>query len=401
MRIGMMADLYKPHISGVTNYIDLNKRYLERLGHEVFVFTFKDNNYEDEEEHVIRSPGISVLDFGFSVNLRFSREARNILKTMDIVHVHHPFVSGSLTVSFCKRRKIPIVFTNHTRYDLYVQAYLPPFAEAIGETAIETFIPAFCRAVDLVITPSAGMMGVLKKLGVDSEIVVVPNGVDIKRFQEVSQKQDRSLLGFNQDDVLLAFVGRLGAEKNLPFLLRSFAGAFQAYNQIGLILIGDGPERENLKHLVHHMEIEDRVKFTGLIPYIELPKYLAMADAFVTASVTEVHPLSVIEAMATGLPVLGIQSPGVGDTVVDGETGYLAKDEDLAAFTAKLVKLIADGDKRKEMGNQGRLLSEQYSIERTSEIILDYYRNIIRKSEGRKRGIRMRMNKLFSGRNNS
>jgi 1,2-diacylglycerol 3-alpha-glucosyltransferase len=98
MRIGMMADIYKPHISGVTNYISLNKEYLENLGHEVYVFTFKakEEKYEDVEENVIRSVGIPVLDFGFSLNLRYSKETRNLLQTMDIAHVQHPFISGPL-----------------------------------------------------------------------------------------------------------------------------------------------------------------------------------------------------------------------------------------------------------------------------------------------------------------
>ena len=121
-----------------------------------------------------------------------------------------------------------------------------------------------------------------------------------------------------------------------------------------MLLIGDGPERDNLQDRVKHMGLENKVVFTGMLPYDQVPGYLAMADAFVTASVTEVHPLSVIEAMAAGLPVLGIQSPGVGDTVQDGETGLLAAEEDLAGFTAKLVRMVVDGEARRRMAAQRR-----------------------------------------------
>ena len=65
MRIGMMADTYKPHISGITNYIELNKRMLEEAGHEVYVFTFGNTDYEDDERHVVRSPGLPLTDTGF------------------------------------------------------------------------------------------------------------------------------------------------------------------------------------------------------------------------------------------------------------------------------------------------------------------------------------------------
>ena len=97
-----------------------------------------------------------------------------------------------------------------------------------------------------------------------------------------------------------------------------------------------------------------------------------MCDVFVTASVTEVHPLSVIEAMGTGLPTVGIVSPGVGDSVADGETGLLAK-EDIASFTAKLTYFCLNRDLHKKYGAAARIASEQYSIERTTKIMLNHY----------------------------
>ncbi|MBC6939495.1 MAG: hypothetical protein DWB59_05645 [Anaerolineae bacterium] len=94
MRIGMMADAYKPHVSGITNYIDLNKRHLERAGHDVFVFTFGDLEHRDDEPRVIRSPGLPIQDTGFYLSFRYNRAAKRLLQTMDVVHVHHPFLSG-------------------------------------------------------------------------------------------------------------------------------------------------------------------------------------------------------------------------------------------------------------------------------------------------------------------
>jgi len=102
MRIGMMADTYKPYVSGVTNYIDLNKRYLEKDGHEVYVFTFSESDHEDGEERVIRSPGLPLADTGFFLSLKYSREAKNLLQNMDMVHVHHPFLSGRLAFHCCR-----------------------------------------------------------------------------------------------------------------------------------------------------------------------------------------------------------------------------------------------------------------------------------------------------------
>ena len=137
MRIGMMVDVYKPYISGVTNHVELSKQYMESQGHEVFVFTFGDNDYADQEDNIIRSPGLSfdlpAVEGGVTLNLRYDRFSRGLLKTMDVVHTHHPFISGMLALRYCKPNNIPILFTTHTRYDLYYQAYLPMFPENLGE----------------------------------------------------------------------------------------------------------------------------------------------------------------------------------------------------------------------------------------------------------------------------
>ena len=113
-----------------------------------------------------------------------------------------------------------------------------------------------------------------------------------------------------------------------------------------------------------------------------------------TASVTEVHPLSVIEAMAAGLPVLGITSPGVGDIVVDGKTGYLASD-DLAAFTAKMTRLISEQEKRLEMGQAACGATDIYDIRRTTRLILKHYQHLVIQAQGRKRGLRYRLARLM------
>ena len=374
MRIGMMADAYKPYVSGITNYIDLNKRYLEDAGHEVYIFTFSEPDYADDEERVIRSPGLPLADTGFFLSLRYSREAKNLLQSMDVVHVHHPFLSGRLALHYCRPQQIPIIFTNHTRYDLYAQAYFPLLPEEISEGLLQAYMPSFCEAVNLVISPSPGMEKILRELEVDSPIEIVPNGVELTRFFR-AEPLSRADYGFAEDDILLVYAGRLGPEKNLDFLLQAFTGISQAIENTRLLILGGGPIKEELQELTKDLQITESVQFTGLIPYDDIPGYLAMCDAFVTASVTEVHPLSVIEAMGEGLPVMGIYSPGVGDTVEDGVTGFLST-KNLPAFTAKLTRLCLQKPLRQKMGRAAREASSQYAIERTTKMMLEHYEKL-------------------------
>jgi len=384
MRIGMMVDSYKPYVSGITNYVEINKRYLELAGHDVFVFTFGDLDYHDSEPRVTRSRGVQLADTGFYLSMRYSRAAKKLLQTMDIVHVHHPFLSGRLALRYCRPLHIPIVYTNHTRYDLYAQAYFPIMPDEMSLGILQAYMPSFCKAVDLVIAPSAGMEKVLRQLNVESKIEVIPNGVDLKDFNHATPLE-RAKFGYKEDDILLVYAGRIAIEKNLPFLLESFAGVAQALPNVYLLLIGSGiqPYEEEIRSLIEELNLTQRARMTGKVPYDQLPGYLAMSNIFVTASITEVHPLSVIEAMGAGLPIMGIHSVGVGDTVVDGVTGFLST-HNLSAFTAKLTRLCLDVELRAQMSDSARKASTAYAIGRITDQMLKLYEKLVSESRPHK-----------------
>ena len=391
----MMADAYKPHVSGITNYIDLNKRYLEKAGHDVFVFTFGDQDYHDDELRVVRSPGLPIVNSGYYLSFSYNRAAKKLLQTMDVVHVHHPFLSGRLALRYCERLRIPIIFTNHTRYDLYAQAYLPLLPEEISDGFLQAYMPPFCEAMNLVISPSAGMANILREMSVTAPIAIIPNGVELHLFYN-AEPQSRADFGFTPSDILLIYTGRLATEKNLLFLLQAFAGVAQALDNVYLVVVGGGQKQieTEIREITTKLKIDERVRFTGMVTYEKLPSYLAMCDAFVTASVTEVHPLSVIEGMASGLPVMGIYSPGLSDTIEDGITGFLAI-EDMAAFTAKLTRLCLDTDLRKKMGSAAHQASTRYSIERTTRIMLEHYERLVYSSRPRRESWEVRIRGLL------
>lgn len=385
MRIGMMTDTYKPHISGVTNYIELNKRHLEKAGHDVYVFTFGDLEFQDDEPRIIRSPGLPLADTGFYLSLRYSKEAKELLQSMEVVHVHHPFLSGRLALHYCRPKNIPVVFTNHTRYDLYAQMYLPAMPEQISQGLLQAYMPDFCREVDLVISPTEGMKKVLQRLGVKSRVEVVPNGVDLAQFHN-ARPLPRAEFGFSSGDILSVYAGRIAPEKSLDLLVQSFAGVAQAVDNTYLLIIGHGQEQyeAELQTLVSELGLNDRVRFTGLVEYKNLPAHLAMCDIFVTASVTETFGMSIVEAMGSGLPVMAVDSIGIGDIVEDGKTGFLAGD-DIASFTAKFTRLCLDPNLRAQMGRSAREASSIYDIERTTRIMLGHYENIAQNKQPRKK----------------
>jgi glycosyltransferase involved in cell wall biosynthesis len=242
-------------------------------------------------------------------------------------------------------------------------------------------MPDFCEAVNLVISPSEGMKKILREFKVESPIEVVPNGADLQPFQQ-AKPLSRADFGFSNDDILLVYAGRIAPEKNLGFLLQAFAGIAQTLHHVHLLVVGGGQKEheDELRSIANELHMEDRVKFTGMVSKEKLPGYLAMCDIFVTTSVTEVHPFSVIEAMATGLPVVGIHSPGVSDSISDGVSGLLATN-DMAAYTAKLIYLCLHTELQKKYGAEALKDSEQYSIERTTKIMLGHYSRLLQNTK--------------------
>lgn len=376
MRIGMLTDAYKPVLNGVTNFIMLHKRALEALGHTVYVFTWGNTEAGDEADHVIRSPALPLSDTGYHINFLYSRAALRRLQTMDVLHVHHPFVSGQLALRYGKAWSLPVVYTNHTRYDLYAQHYLPPLSDTLAEVFLQSYMPGFTAQCDLVVAPSAGLATVLRGLGVTVPITIIPNGTDLKAFRTPTVRHSPAEFGWSEDACVLIYTGRLGPEKNLDLLLRAFAGAATAIPELRLLLVGDGPEAARLREQAAQAGLGGRVHFAGRRPYEEIPAYLAAATAFVTASVTEVQPLSVLEALAAGLPVLGVDAPGVNEAVEDGTSGLLAP-EDAAALAAQIVRLVLDRDLRARLAAGAMAAGKRYAIEDTTAQYVRCYEELI------------------------
>jgi glycosyltransferase involved in cell wall biosynthesis len=171
------------------------------------------------------------------------------------------------------------------------------------------------------------------------------------------------------------FVGRLSSEKSVDVLLRSFAAARRRRPDLRLAVVGKGPESEALVRLAAELGLADSVLFTGAVPFDAIPDHLAAADAFVTASTSEVHPLTVIEAMAARRPVVAIAAAGIVDTVVNGETGYLAEDGE--GLAEAIVALVADPARADRMGQAAGQASQRYDIRRTVDLTEALYARLL------------------------
>lgn len=372
MRIGMVSATYDPAVvNGAVRMVGLYQRYLAALGHEVTIFALGDDREEDRAAGIVRSPGLRLGDHGYFVSLGYTREAQRLLATMDVVHCHHLFMSVELAHRYAR---CPIVYTNHTRYDLYTGTYTPlpqPAADAI----MRQLWPEFTDLADTVIAPSGSVRDLMLEFGVRCPTVVIENGIELEPFLNPARPRTKADLGLPDSAYVIMFVGRLSEEKNLATLLRQFAQARQVVPHLALVLIGKGPQEEELRQLAEEVA-PGAVHFAGLVPYGEIGEWLAAADAFATASTSEVHPLTVIEAMAAGKPVAAVSSPGIVDTVEPGVTGYTPLTAD--GLDAALVALASNPERARAMGQTARAVSRRFDIHRTVALTVELYQRLLR-----------------------
>lgn len=376
LRIGMFCDMYTPYLSGVTNYIRLYKRRYEELGHEVFVITYGSRDHEDDEPGVIRSPGISWGKTGWQAGAPLSAEAKEIIPGLDIGHLHHPFVAGRVGLAHCRAAGVPVVFTNHTRYDLYSDTYGRFVPRGWRMSALRNYMAKFASEVDLVIAPSPGVQKWLCDFGITCNAVQLSNAVDTQPFMNPSRPCSRSEFGFTDQDIIYVYLGRLSDEKNLGLLMDAFVSAAERDDRVALLLIGDGPSRKMATERAWAHGVGKRVHFAGRTPYEHVPDILASADVFVTASVTEVHPLVIMEGMAAGLPVIGVHSPGVGDIVESGVTGFLTQ-EKAPEFAERILDYSRDDELRQRMAKAAKAEAAKYDVRIAADVMIEQYELLI------------------------
>lgn len=372
MRIGMVTACYKPVINGVTQMVSLYKRHLELLGHEVTVFTLGEPDPAGEEPGVVRSPAIALGSSGYYVTTRYSTEAQLLLREMDIIHCHHLFMSADMAHRY---GRCPIVYTNHTRYDLYTGS-LTPLPQPAADAVMRQVWPEFTQLADVIVTPSESVRQVMLDFGVRQSIEVIENGVDLKRFQDPHIPRIRQEFGVRESSILLIYVGRLSPEKRLSNLIDQFAIAQEIMPDLHLLVVGSGTLQDDLKLQVFNHGLERHVHLVGSVAYGKVAGLLAAADIFVTASVTEVHPLTVIEAMAAGLPVAAISSPGIVDIVEPAVSGLLTSRAE-GGLAAAIIGLAANEKLRQEMSRAAQMASRRFDISSTITRTVDLYERLL------------------------
>jgi glycosyltransferase involved in cell wall biosynthesis len=204
---------------------------------------------------------------------------------------------------------------------------------------------------------------------------VLPTGINLETFLRADGTSLRAEKGWEDKTVLIS-VGRLAPEKNWDTLLHAFAKLRIEHPSVHLVLIGEGTARQSLQALAIERGINDRVTFTGALPFEEIPRYLKAADIFAFASITETQGLATIEAMAAGLPIVAVDGPGTRDFVEHGRQGLLVEN-DPNALAKGLNELLTDPQRMKRLSQNALKKARIFGITRLGKKLVRVYEQAI------------------------
>lgn len=393
MRIGIFTDTYPPYINGVSTSILMLQHALEKQGHQVFIVTVNTEKmsykYEDDNK-IIRIPGIPTGIYDYRLTGIYPlRIIKKIKKwNLDVIHSHTEFGVGTFARIIAKQFGIPLVHTYHTMYEDYVHYITKGYFDGASKKIVEYLTKFYCdKTTTELIVPTKKTYDLFKqKYKFDRNVHIVPTGIEIERFyKENNNKKEieklRNDLGFDKNDFVILFVGRIAEEKNINLLLDSQNIINKKYKNCKILIVGDGPDLENLKK---QYSKNKSIVFAGKVPWENIPKYYLLANVFATASTSETQGLTVIEACAASLPPICINDESFTNVVIDDLNGKIFNTK--KEYIKIIENLILDKQTLKRLSNQARVSSETYSSKYYASRVLDVYKKAIENSD-RKKGL--------------
>jgi glycosyltransferase involved in cell wall biosynthesis len=222
---------------------------------------------------------------------------------------------------------------------------------------------------DKIIVPSKAIKTVLKEHGIKKEIVVVSNGIILNLFKPKNNYKE---------NFKLICIGRISYEKNIDVVIKSVDIVRQIYPSIILEIIGPGPALPSLKKLVRSLSLTRNVKFLGKVDYKKLSPFYRKGDIFLTASTMETQGLVILEAMACGLPIIGVKKYAIPDLVINNRNGYVVKPFNERKMAGKTIALLENPKLLKKFGKESAKLAKLHDVNKMSKKLEVCYKSMLK-----------------------
>jgi 1,2-diacylglycerol 3-alpha-glucosyltransferase len=312
----MFTNTYLPHVGGVARSVDTLCSGLRRRGHKVLVIAPTFKGHEEDTPGVMRVPALKHMgNSDYSMPIPLSRSIQDEIDAFgpDIVHSHHPFLLGHTALRVAATCGVPLVYTYHTRFDIYVRQFVD--SQRLWPDLVRNLANGYANLADAIIAPSQSMKDLLLRQEVRSPISVIPTGIDTERFAKRNCAGNHKRPGLTKEDVVVGHLGRLTAEKNLDFLFAAAVRFLEENPKAQFIFAGDGPMRAEMTARLDKDPVRPRMHFLGPIEGDDVVAFYSAIDVFAFASRSETQGLVVAEALASGVPVVALDASGVRDAL--------------------------------------------------------------------------------------
>ena len=388
MKIALFSDTYIPDINGVATSTNILRNELVNLGHDVLVVTSElpsDTTYDaSQDDQVLRVPGLEIQAlYGYRACNIFSFKGMREIKRFnpEVIHVQTEFGIGIFGRIAGEYLDIPVVYTYHTMwtdYSHYVNPINSETVDAVVKKVITKISKFYGNSCQGLIVPSNKTKEALLHYGLKQKnVYTIPTGLELERF---SIK--------NRDDVLcqkliekyhleghfvLTFLGRIAPEKSITVIIDALKEVIKVNENIRFLIVGGGPQLEELKEYVKNDHIESYVIFTGPQSGKMVPAHYHISNMFISASLSETQGLTYIEAMASNIPVIARYDDQLVDVINDGENGFFFKDEnELPQLILKVMSMNLEHLKENALKK-----ANEYSGETFARNVLEVYKQAI------------------------
>ena len=365
LKIGIVSPYGYPHPGGVNEHVRHAYEAMRRMGHDAWIITSKYGKEREDEGRVIRlGTGYAFPANGsmgrVTLGWRFKQQARDLLAEhrFDILHFHEPFVPF-LSPTVLDRSDTINIATFHAFGGFSPSYWVGKWFAGRLNDKLHGRIAVSGAARHFISRYFPG------------DYRIIPNGVDLDRFADAEPFEE-----LRDGTINILFVGRFEERKGLIHLLRAYHRLRKRHVDARLLIIGSGPRQREYRRFIGLRQIRD-VEFLGRVSDDAKARYFASADIFCApATGQESFGIVLLEAMAAGVPIVASDIHGYKNVVQRGVQGLLVEPRNHRALAAALYRLSSDADLRHRMGEEGRAKAPEYSWDRVTEQIVDFYREI-------------------------
>jgi len=374
MKIVQLTPYFYPHLGGVESHVLELSKHLQKRGHEIIVVTTQLEGTESRTEvEGVTVQRLKPLSIVFSTPI--VPKVKNLMRDMyyDILHSHlPPPLMSFLGLWGIRNRDIPSVLTYHC--DLEIPHTFGPLIVNLYQRTLGTYSVS---QADKIITTTT-TYGATSRAVWYRDADIIPNAVDANRFHPSNDGSHiRQRHGIDPDEKVVMYVGRLVFHKGLEYLVRS---AKYLEDDTKYLIVGTGDFRPTLEKIVKDENLEDRVIFAGRVSNEELPNYYGATDVFVLPSVSRLEAFGIVtlEAMASEVPVVVSDIPGVREVITEGRNGLVAEPMNSQDIAGKIRSILENPEMAERMGKKGReRVLENFTWDIVAESIEKVYEELL------------------------